>query len=308
MVTHDGTGVAVPEPGTAVTVDALTADGETHGFTMEVTSDGKVSYDLAEASADTSTVGADVPHSLAHPVTTPQGLSQESDSTDADASDSEAEGVEVADVDAQSSPGACSDGAYNTADRKEYGTYNRYIGDGGMPGGLSRTDAKWAFDDAINNITDSHNNCGMGDSVGAETNLLPETSYQADIKQQLPVHRPGRVEHLGRGRSQGQPRRRGLLMDLAGARRQERLPRGDVRFNTRDHEFTNKPTSRCSNKYDIRSVGTHEAAHVFGLGHVGSGHENLTMYTDSFTCTTKARTLGKGDVLALRSIYRGGRL
>jgi hypothetical protein len=81
------------------------------------------------------------------------------------------------------------------------------------------------------------------------------------------------------------------------------LREADVRFNTRDHDFTNKPTSRCSNKYDIRSVGTHEAGHVFGLGHVGSGHENLTMYTNSFTCIPKARTLGKGDVLALRSIY-----
>ncbi|WP_370880927.1 hypothetical protein [Streptomyces africanus] len=39
------------------------------------------------------------------------------------------------------------------------------------------------------------------------------------------------------------------------------------------------------------------------MGHVGSGHENLTMYTNSSTCNTKARTLGKGDVLALRSIY-----
>ncbi|MFJ6297517.1 hypothetical protein ACIQJX_29700 [Streptomyces griseoviridis] len=53
----------------------------------------------------------------------------------------------------------------------------------------------------------------------------------------------------------------------------------------------------------MRSVGTHEAGHVFGLGHVGSGHSNLTMYTNSFTCKTIARTLGKGDVLALRSIY-----
>ncbi|GLF95167.1 matrixin family metalloprotease [Streptomyces yaizuensis] len=81
------------------------------------------------------------------------------------------------------------------------------------------------------------------------------------------------------------------------------LREADVRYNTADSLFTDRPTGSCRNRYDIRSVGTHEAGHVFGLGHVGAGHENLTMYTNSFLCTTKARTLGKGDVLALRSIY-----
>ncbi|MFG3013022.1 matrixin family metalloprotease [Streptomyces cinerochromogenes] len=81
------------------------------------------------------------------------------------------------------------------------------------------------------------------------------------------------------------------------------LREADVRFNTHDYDFTNKPTRSCSNKYAIRSVGTHEAGHVFGLAHVGDGHENLTMFTNSFICATKARTLGKGDVLALRSVY-----
>ncbi|MEV5842142.1 hypothetical protein AB0M32_09205 [Streptomyces sp. NPDC051985] len=50
-----------------------------------------------------------------------------------------------------------------------------------MPGGLSRTDAKWVFYDAIDNITDSYNNCGYSDTVGARANFLSETSYEADI-------------------------------------------------------------------------------------------------------------------------------
>ncbi|MFE4252591.1 hypothetical protein ACFRU3_24395 [Streptomyces sp. NPDC056910] len=79
----------------------------------------------------------------------------------------------------------------------------------------------------------------------------------------------------------------------------------DVRFNTHDFDFdfTNRATSSCVNEYGIRSVGTHEAGHGLGPGHVGLGHENLTMHTHSFVGTTKARTLGKGDLLALRSIY-----
>ncbi|MFH9428066.1 matrixin family metalloprotease [Streptomyces sp. NPDC017615] len=302
VVTYDGTGVTVPEPGTAVSVDALITDSSTHGFTLEVASDGIVSYDLIDASADTSTTGSDVPDTLSNPAQTAGDLSQESDGTATDASDASAD-AEVADVDAASSTGACSDGAYTTADRKEYGTYNWYIGDGGMPGGLSRTDAKWAFYDAIDNITDSYNNCGYSDSVGAKTNFLSETSYEADVNTSSQC-----TDRDGLSTWDAGDLKSGVVATtcswtwpMPGVKND--LREADVRFNTHDYDFTNKPTSSCSNKYDIRSVGTHEAGHVFGLGHVGSGHENLTMYTNSFVCSTKARTLGKGDVLGLRGIY-----
>lgn len=53
----------------------------------------------------------------------------------------------------------------------------------------------------------------------------------------------------------------------------------------------------------MRAVGTHEAGHVFGMGHVFDGHSNLTMYANSFMCDAKARTLGYGDVLGLRKKY-----
>ena len=50
-------------------------------------------------------------------------------------------------------------------------------------------------------------------------------------------------------------------------------------------------------------MGTHEAGHVFGMGHVGTGHSKLTMFTDSFRGKTLARTLREGDVLGLQSMY-----
>ncbi|WLQ43178.1 hypothetical protein P8A22_26585 [Streptomyces laculatispora] len=81
------------------------------------------------------------------------------------------------------------------------------------------------------------------------------------------------------------------------------LREADVRYNTTDYDFTNKVTSSCWNKFDIRSVGTHEAGHVFGLKDIAGAHNNLTMYEGSNRCLTGARTPGKGDVLGLRSIY-----
>jgi hypothetical protein len=206
-------------------------------------------------------------------------------------------------VAALASPSACSDGAYSTNDLKEYGTYNWYIGDGGMPGGLTRSAAQTAFADAINNITGSYNSCGLSDTVGASSSYQGTTTYEADMNASGDcTDRDGQSTWDAGDLPSGTVAQTcwwsvpspGIKNDLIEA---------DVRYNTHDYNFTNSPTSSCSNLYDIRSVGTHEAGHVFGMGHVGSGHSELTMYTNSFTCTTKARTLGKGDVEGLRSIY-----
>ncbi|MEV5491679.1 matrixin family metalloprotease [Streptomyces bobili] len=72
----------------------------------------------------------------------------------------------------------------------------------------------------------------------------------------------------------------------------DRLKEADVRFNTRHYTFTSNPTGDCKNAYDIGSVATHEAGHVFGLAHVGSGHEGQIMFTNSFACSTSAAAWG----------------
>ncbi|MFG2403172.1 peptidase M10 [Streptomyces brevispora] len=304
IVAYDGTGVTVPEPGTAVSVDALATDGEAHGFTLEVASDGKVSYTMATAAADASTAGSDVPDVLSHPVGTAGDLSQEPDGADADAADVSApEDVEVAEANTSSASDACSDGTYATADRKEYGSYEWYIGDGGMPGALSRSDAMWAFYDAIDNITESSNNCGYTDQVGAKHNYRATTSYEADINSKTQcTDRDGLSTWDAGDLSYGTVAVTcSWTWPMLGVKND--LREADVRYNTTDYDFTNKVTSSCSNKFDIRSVGTHEAGHIFGLKDIAGAHNNLTMYENSIRCSTRARTLGKGDVLGLRSIY-----
>lgn len=175
VVTYDGVGVTVPQPGMAVGIESLTTSGDNHGFTLEVALDGTVSYDLTEAGVDTSVAGVDVPDDLSDVRKTPDDVTEEAENADADPEDvPKEEDVPVEDVDdvSASTASACNDGAYTTNDLKEYGTYNWYIGDGGMPGGLSRTNAKWAFYDAIDNITKGHNNCGYRDGIPAKSNFL----------------------------------------------------------------------------------------------------------------------------------------
>lgn len=260
VVTEGGVGVTIPEPGTAVGVEALRADGRPAGLQVEVAPDGRISFP----------VGAESTSSVA----------------------------------AASSPSACSDDAYSTNDLKEYGTYDWYIGDGGMPAGLSRSDAQAAFAASIQNITRSDNNCGYSDTVDASASYQGTTTYESDMSSSGTCTDRDEKSTWDAGDLDWGTVAQACWWAVPMPGMKNDLLEADVRFNTNDYNFTDNPgAASCNNQYDVRSVGTHEAGHVFGMGHVGSGHSELTMYTDSFTCTAKARSLGKGDVLGLRSIY-----
>lgn len=259
----NGGGVVIPEPGVAVGTEELAADGTATAFQVEVAEDGTISYPQLKP----------VPEPRSH--TTARAAP----------------------------PGACSDAAYTTNDLKEYGTYNWYIGDGPMPAGLSRRNARIAFADAIDNITGSFNNCGYNDQVSAKARYRGPTGYEADISSSGICTRRDRKSTWDAGNLQRGTVAQACWWSVPSPGIKNDLIEADVRYNRTDYNFTNNPGRRCSNRYDVRAVGTHEAGHVFGLGHVGVGHSNLTMYVSSFTCTTRARTLGKGDVRGLRSVY-----
>lgn len=304
MVTYGSTGVRVPGPGMAVSVDALTTDGDSHGFTLEVAADGTVSYHLTDAGGgDTSLAGAHMPGPPSDDADAADNPSPGPSDKVVDATGANTAGAEAADMDELTAIEACRDGAYRTAGHKEYGIYAWYIGDGGMPGGLSRSDAKRAFHDAIANITNSYNNCGYSDTVDARMRFVSETNREAGINSRSQCLDSDGLSVWDAGDLKGNivAMTCSWAWTMPGVKND--LREADVRFNTRDYDFTNKPTRRCSNKYDIRSIGTHEAGHVFGMSHVGARHENLTMYMNAFTCRKSGRTLGKGDVIALRSLY-----
>lgn len=200
-------------------------------------------------------------------------------------------------------PAPCTDGAYSTAGRKEYGTYEWFLGDGPLPARLSGVQARQVFEAAVATITAGRNDCGYGDAVTARARYLSTTAAEAGVDRESRCLRRDGVSvwdagDIGPGTvattcSWSRPVHGGP----------DRLLEADVRFNTHDHAFTDHPSGDCTGAYDLLSVATHEAGHVFGLAHAGSGHENLTMYASSFACSTDARTLGKGDVLGLRSLY-----
>lgn len=264
VVTHAGAGLTVPEPGTKVGVDALTANGSHQGFTLTVADDGTVSYAYEAAADDTR----------------PRTPGNRADA-----------------------PAPCADTAYTTADRKEYGTYEWFVGDGPQPGNLPRVQVRRAFEDAITAIVKGRNDCGLDDTIRARARFLSGTGHEAGIDQEARCTARDGLSVWDAGDLSSDAVATTCSWSRPVAGRPDALMEADVRFNIHDYTFTDHPTGTCDNAYDLRSVATHEAGHVFGLGHSGDGHENLTMYANSYVCSTTARTLGKGDVLGLRSLY-----
>ncbi|WP_234360452.1 matrixin family metalloprotease [Streptomyces sp. DSM 15324] len=291
LVTHGGAGLTVPEPGTEVSVDSLTADGSSRGFTLAVAADGTVSYGYDDGE-DGGTGGhpadgeGDRSHAGARHRPSPKGARPPRlTGSRADA------------------PAPCADTAYSVADRKEYGTYEWFIGDGPQPGDLPRRQVRQAFEDGITAIIRGRNACGLADTISARARFLAATGHEAGIDQMARCTFRDGMNVWDAGDLSSDSVATTCSWSRPVSRGPDRLIEADVRFNIHDYTFTDDPTEACEDAYDIRSVATHEAGHVFGLGHVGQGHENLTMFPSSFSCSTTARTLGKGDVLGLRSIY-----
>jgi hypothetical protein len=202
------------------------------------------------------------------------------------------------------SPPACSDDYSIPFYHEENTSYEWYIGDGGMPGALSRDDAKVAFTDAINNITGGYNDCGIADTIDAKSTYKGTTTNEADVSSSsVCTDRDGKSTW-----DAGDLLAKHTAATCAWTRTVENnlddVIEADVRYNTTDYDFTNNPTSSCNNKYDLRSTGTHEAGHVFGLGHTPyDGHDYLTMAPAAIPCSIVHRTLGLGDMSILEAIY-----
>lgn len=79
----------------------------------------------------------------------------------------------------------------------------------------------------------------------------------------------------------------------------------DIRFNTTDKNFTYSPLAEdCSGQYDVRSTLMHEFGHVLGVDdNYEYAAKYQTMYGRGYVCRNFRRSLGKGDVEALKVRY-----
>lgn len=175
---------------------------------------------------------------------------------------------------------------------------------GSTPPSLTRTQALRGIKRGMAVITGAKNDCGMADTVGARQTYLGRT-------------RKGPSLCNGRGTdgvssvSFGPAEQYGMLglacsAWMTSSTGKRHTIESDMRF-TSTVPWTMRPDApgcRLNVDIDLVGVAAHEAGHVFGLDHaLGTKALNQTMSVSQGSCNAAFRTLGRGDVVALRKLY-----
>jgi hypothetical protein len=206
-----------------------------------------------------------------------------------------------------SSPGECSDGAYNDLNRKVKGDLLWYFNPRTLPDELSRKGAVGAIRKGTANILNTRNNCRLGDRVPSFVSM----AYNGSTGDRAQVGTGGgctgndgkTVVSFGRLPKSALAVTCTIVAIEDGY---DRVKWSDIMINKTNYNWTTRPDARsCRGKYDLAGTVTHERGHTFGLGHVSeSSHAKLTMSDRSNgTCQSSERTLGLGDVRGLGNKY-----
>lgn len=198
-----------------------------------------------------------------------------------------------------SEPSACSASAfrlftgYNDGPRRTVW----YLNSASVPSYLKVAEVKTAIRDALKNIADSRNDCGLADRVDIRTSFGGTKSAKASLCR-------GRLDNLQVIEFTAAFSSSGRMCGGLNAYPNE----ADIWLQAEAQHFTLDPlTTLCheeNRKTDLEGMLTHELGHAFGLDHPnGVSAANLTMYFSHQACSSAYRTFGRGDVMGLRRLY-----
>jgi hypothetical protein len=195
--------------------------------------------------------------------------------------------------------GACGDGAYSLNGDDWDKSYHWYFNRDSAPSEVDEGRATEAVRDGVENIPQANNDCGLGDKVGATQKYQGTKNDAGNIGSDSTCNGSDGRSMLGFGNLQAD--------DLAFTcwwTRNGAIIEGDIRLNKFEYSWVVEIGGSCVTKYSIEAVVTHEAGHVFGLGHVDeAAHGSLTMSPVMLTCQSSEKTLGLGDVRGLEALY-----
>ncbi len=202
---------------------------------------------------------------------------------------------------------ACSDAAYTTPQQLWSGVdYNWQINNADKPVNFTVTQVDGWLETNSYNMTNSYNDCGltnetsdsMHSSYHGTTTALTGIYIEAGVNKCYDVDRSWGVTGFG------------YLVDPAAFMTctfgvGHLLTKAETMINTHYNNWTNSPSAPgCSAKLDIQSAAMKIAGKSFGMRFIkGAAHSNLTFWNYLPSCSGIERTLGKGDVYALRSVY-----
>ena len=192
----------------------------------------------------------------------------------------------------------CSDRAFSAPTGRWSQTFRWSFNAASTPTGLRRSDAEAALKRGVRNIVSEHNDCGRPDSVSAAQTYLGVTSARPNIDASGQCTDYDGQNVIGFGRLPGN-----VTAYTCWWVQGDTIVEADMRINSAEPWTTT--LVGCTNQLMLEAVATHEAGHIFGLGHVReSRHPHLTMstYLDG-PCENGESTLGLGDMLGLESKY-----
>ncbi len=205
----------------------------------------------------------------------------------------------------ESSPGACGDGAYAHEGFTWNKRYDWWFRASSVPSGYDVGNVEIALRRGAQHITNSYNDCGMSDVVSATAAYQGRTTTAPNIVSTTSSVTCGKNDGKNVVAFGALPSAY-LGITCYWYDGNKHAVEADVKLNGAYHKWftTSTVPSGCSNRFSIESTATHELGHVFGLAHVSeSAHGNLTMSPSMGPCSVAPSTLGKGDVLGLRTLY-----
>lgn len=166
---------------------------------------------------------------------------------------------------------------------------------------LTRAQALSGIKQGMAVVTGSKNDCGMADTVNARHEYLGTTRKPASMCVQKGSDGVSAVAFgklpvgmLGLACTAWTASPTGKLLAFES----------DIQLSNLVGWGTRPDDPGCRDQVDVVAVTAHEAAHAFGLDHaLGAEGLNQTMSTSTSSCNGAGRTLGRGDVLALRKRY-----
>lgn len=191
------------------------------------------------------------------------------------------------------SPPPCQDNAYKTLGAKQTKTYKWSFKASTTPSGLNKSAVVQVLKKSFANVIGAHNDCGKPDNISATHKFLGRTTHSPNCNSPDGQNVVGFAK-LGPG----------ILAVTCFWINGNRIIEADMKITTAESWALSMATCH-GNMPLLESTITHEAGHVFGLGHVSERkHGRLTMspFIDG-PCENNEATLGLGDLRGLASMY-----